>query len=361
MTSPLAVGSLRGRWGIGVRGHSVREPYEVSPLAVGSLRGKRIVSRAPWKRAVAAAIVALACGGEPATAPPGAAVTPQAAVVIEPPRLRVGDVAAIEVVVVTPIGYRVYPVKPPASVPGLWLLDAIASPIETDAARQLQRTRIRVRARETGSFEWPALRVEIEDTSGARSELVTAARPIEIVSVLPSLPARALPFSYRMPAAGDDATGSLWAAGAGSLGTLALLSLFAIARRARQRARIRSGEAARIAASEPWVEALAAFAAARRDADANWRRAGGLGARALRRYLARRFGVAAESLATEEMSAIAKPFGAGSRWPSALECLRAFDAERFRAQSDASAAAQVCAALDVAQRFVEASIPPERR
>lgn len=311
------------------------------------------------KRALAAAIVALACSGEPVTAPPSTPVTPQAAVVIEPPRLRVGDVAAVDVVVVTPPGHRVHPVKLPSSVRGFWLLDASALPAETGDGRQLQRTRIRVRARETGSFEWPALRVEIEDASGARSELVTAARPIEIVSVLPSFPYRVQPFSYRMPAAGDDATGSLWAAAAGSLGTLALLSLFAIARRTRQRVRTRKRDAARIAESQPWVETLAALAAARTDTDSNWRRAGGLGARALRRYLAHRFGVAALSLTTEEMSAIAKPFGVGSRWPSALECLRDFDAERFRAQSDASAAAQVRAALDAAQRFVEASIPPD--
>jgi hypothetical protein len=319
------------------------------------------VSGALLKRALAAAIVALACGSEPAAAPPSAPVTPRAAVVIEPPRLRVGDIAAIDVVVVTPPGHRVHPVKPPASVPGLWLLDATVLPTETDAARQLQRTRIRVRARETGSFEWPALRVEIEDASGERSALVTAARPIEIVSVLPSFPERVEPFSYRMPAAADDPTGSLWAALAGSLGTLALLALFAIARRTRLRARARTSEAARIAESQPWVEALVALAAARSESDANWRCAGGHGARALRRYLTRRFGVAAGSLTTEEMSAIARPFGAGSRWPSALECLRDFDAERFRAQSDASAIAQVHAALDAAQHFVEATIPPERR
>ena len=313
------------------------------------------------KRALAAAIVALACSGDPVTAPPRTPVTPGAAVVIEPPRLRIGDVAAIDVVVVTPPGYRVHPVKPPTSAAGLWLLDATALPAETSDGRQLQRTRIRVRARETGSFEWPALRVEIEDASGARSELVTPARPIDIVSVLPSFPERVEPFPYRIPVAGEGATGSLWAAAAGSLGTLALIGLFAIARSTRQRVRTRKREAARIAQSEPWVEALAALAAAHRDADANWRDAGGLGARALRRYLARRFGVAAESLTSEEMLAIAKPFGAGSRWPSALACLHDLDAERFRAQSDAGAAAQVCAALDAAQRFVEASIPPERR
>jgi len=314
------------------------------------------------KRAFGAAIVALACGGEPATAPPSMPVTPQAAVVIEPPRLRVGDVAAIDVVVVTPTGYRVHPVKPPSSVPGLWLLDATSLPAEASEGRQLQRTRIRVRARETGSFEWPALHVEIEDASGVRSELVAAARPIEVVSVIPTLPEHVVePFSYRTPTPSDSGNGSLWAAAAGSLGTLALLSLFAIARRMRQRARTRSSEAARIAEPEPWVEALAALTAARSDTDKNWRHAGGSGARALRRYLARRFGVAAESLTSEEMTAIAKPFGVGSRWPSALECLRDFDAERFRAQSDASAAAQVCAALDAAQRFVEASIPAERR
>ncbi len=314
------------------------------------------------KRALAAVIVALACSGEPAPTPPRAPVTPQAAVVIEPPQLRVGDVAAIDVVVVTPPGFRVYPLKPPSSVPGLWLLDANTRPADVDADRQLQQTRIRVRARETGSFEWPALRIEIEDASGTRSELVTAARPIEIVSVLPNFPERAgEPFSYRLPIPSNDGSGSLGAAAAGSLGTLALIALFAIARRARRQTRARSSEAARIAASEPWVEALAALTAARSSADANWRQAGGLGARALRRYLTRRFGVAAESLTSEEMAAIERPFGAGSRWPSALECLHDFDVERFRAHGDVSAAAQVRTALDAARRFVEASMPEERR
>jgi len=313
------------------------------------------------KRAFAAVLVALACSGEPAAVPPETPVTPQAAVLIEPPRLRVGDVASIEVVVVTPPGHRVHPLKPPASVPGLWLLDAEALPAETSGARAVRRTRIRVRARETGSFEWPALRVEIEDASGARSELVTAARPIEIVSVLPSFPERVEPFSYRMPAADRDARAPLWAAAAGSLATLALLSLIAIARRARQRSRIRAAAAAGIAAYQPWVEALAAIATARDAADADWRRAGGLGACALRRYLARRFGVTAESLTTEEIAAIPRPLRAGSQWPAALACLRDFDAERFRAQGDASATARVRSALEATQRFVEASIPPEAR
>ncbi len=288
-------------------------------------------------------------------------MTPQAAVAIEPPRLRVGDVAAVEVLVVTPPGYRVHPLKPPASVAGLWLLDAEALPVEADGARQLQRTRIRVRAREAGSFTWPALRVEIEDASGTRSELFTAARPLDIVSVLPSLPERVEPFSYRMPAADRSAIAPLWAAAAGSLGTLALLAVLALARRARQRSRTRAAAAAAVAASQPWVDALASLAAARGEAGADWRRSAGAGAGALRRYLARRFDVAVESLTTEEIAALTPPLRAGSRWPLALACLRNFDAERFRAQSDAGATAQLRAALDAAQRFVEASTPPEAR
>jgi len=47
------------------------------------------------KRAFAAVLVALACSASPHGSA-GNAVTPQAAVLIEPPRLRVGDVASIE-------------------------------------------------------------------------------------------------------------------------------------------------------------------------------------------------------------------------------------------------------------------------
>ena len=44
--------------------------------------------RSPMRSAIVAAIVALACGGEPVAVPPAAPVTPQAAVVIDaaPPR-----------------------------------------------------------------------------------------------------------------------------------------------------------------------------------------------------------------------------------------------------------------------------------
>jgi hypothetical protein len=301
-----------------------------------------------------------ACSGEPA--PPQAPATPvakQAVVVIEPPKLRVGDVAVIEVAVVTPPGHAVHPVKPPPSVPGLWLLDAVALPVETDGARQVHRTRIRVRAREAGSHEWPAQRVEIEDANGVREELVAEVRAFEVVSVLPDFSERVEPCSYRLPSAKRDAVAPLWAAAAGSLATLALLGAFAVVRRARRRTRERDAAAAQSAASKPWVEALAALDTARATRD--WRDAGGIGARALRRYVARRFALAAESLTSEEFAAVAQPFGAGSRWPAALECLRDFDAERFRAQSDADATAQLHAALDAAQRLVEASIPPEAR
>jgi hypothetical protein len=303
--------------------------------------------------------LALACSGEPATKSPPVPLTKQAVVVIEPPRLRVGDVAVIEVAVVTPPGYRVHPVKPPGSVPGLWLLDAETLPLAVDGARQVQRTRIRVRARETGSHEWPAQRVEIEDSGGAREELVAAARPFEIVSVLPTFPERAEPFSYRMPSERASAVLPLWAAAAGSLATLALLGTFVLARRARARARDRNATAARRAAAQPWIEALTALDAAR--SERAWRSAAGIGARALRRFIARRFEVGSESLTTEEFADLAPPFGAGPRWPVALACLRAFDAERFRGASEESAASQVRAALEAARQFVEASIPPEFR
>lgn len=312
------------------------------------------------KRVFFALALSIACSGESATpSAPVTSVAKQAVVVIEPPKLRVGDVAVIEVAVVTPPGHTVHPVKPPPSVPGLWLLDAEALPIEVNGARQVQRTRIRVRAREAGSHAWPAQRVEIEDARGTREELVAEARPFEVVSVLPNFSERVEPFSYRLPSAERDRVAPLWAAAAGSLATFALLGAIALLRRARRLSRERAAIAAQIAATKPWIEALAALDAARATQD--WRDAGGVGARALRRYVARRFELAAESLTSEEFAAVAQPFGAGSRWPAALECLRDFDAERFRAQSDANAEAQVRAALDAAQRFVEASIPAEAR
>ena len=61
----------------------------------------------------------------PRRAPPAA---PLATLVLEPPRIRLGDVAVLELAVITPPGHAPRPLRPPQELPGLWLLDAEALP-----------------------------------------------------------------------------------------------------------------------------------------------------------------------------------------------------------------------------------------
>jgi hypothetical protein len=311
--------------------------------------------------AVALGVLALACSGEPAAPPPATPVALQAAVAIEPPQIRVGDVAEVEISVVTPPDHRVPPVRPPAAVDGVWLLGAEALPVVADGARLVHRTRIRIRARETGSFVWPAVAVQVEDASGARTSLATQERPFAIVSMLPLAPERVDPFSYRTPA--TTATGlSPWlAAAAGGAATLATLALGLVAVRLRRRARDRAATRAELQATRPWVEAVAALEAARALDTSAWREAGGAGAQALRRYVARRYGIPAiEACPSEELAGVRPPpLLLTARWREALACLHALDADRFRGLATPDAAAQTQRALDAAAAWVRATVPSD--
>jgi hypothetical protein len=299
---------------------------------------------------LAAACRAAAQGPE-AVAPLG----PRATVAIEPPRLRLGEVAAVEILVVTPPEHRVHPVVLPESVPGLWLLDAETEPQERSAERWTQRTRVRVRAREVGPTAWPALRIDVDGPEGERTELETDARPLEVVSVLPDFPDRTATFPYRIPEA-DASRGPSWTAAAGGAAAALLgVAAIALARRAR-RAR------ARAAAESPRAPEARSAALAELDAalaGGDWREAAGGAGLALRRYVTRRFGAPLSFRTTEEAEALAAPFGLSTRWPALLGVLRALDAARFRPDAGREAAGAARAAIADARRWVEGSAPPD--
>jgi hypothetical protein len=168
-----------------------------------------------------------------------------------------------------------------------------------DRARQLQRTRIRVRASR------PALSngrrcASRSKTRAARGRTRHGGAAVEIGRCCRASRARHLPVSgacHQTPRRRLGRRGGCSAR---------RRSPDRITRRRRSRA-----DAQR--PPRPWVEALAALDTARAEDD--WRRAGGIGARALRRYVARRFDLAAESLTREEFAGLAQPFGAGSRYP----------------------------------------------
>ncbi|MEB2346753.1 MAG: hypothetical protein OZ948_18685 [Deltaproteobacteria bacterium] len=315
--------------------------------------------------AVALLAFALACTGEErpqagAAAPP----TPQATVVIEPPQLRVGDVAVVEVAVATPPDHALRPLAPPdaAALGPLWLLDAEALPVEKQGQRWTHRTRLRVRAREIGSGTWPALALELIGPEGERTRLETAPRPFEVVSILPRFPNRLVPFPLRRPGGSAPGPSPLVAAAGGAAAALAAVAAVALLRRSRRRSAARAAraaEAAARAAGAPWQEALSELAAAARASDTDWREAADRCATALRRYATRRWGFAIECRTTEELAALAPPFALALRWPTALAWLQELDALRFRPGDAADAAARVRRLAGDAQRWVAESIPRE--
>jgi hypothetical protein len=189
---------------------------------------------------LSAALLASACGQPP----PGAPVEPRAAWLLDPPQVRVGDVAMLERLVVTPPGWTVVPFQPAQAPAGFWLLDAEALPPERLASRWLHRTRLRIRARELGRFEWPAGTAEVEAPDGEKLRLALDAHPLEVVSLLSETPDRLTPFGVR-PARG---AGAIAAGGgcAGAFGSLAALGVILLVARAARAARPRE-----LAAGEP--------------------------------------------------------------------------------------------------------------
>ena len=295
----------------------------------------------------------LACSAEPG-APGPPPPTPRAAVVLEPPSVEVGRVAQLEIAVVTPPGQRVKPPPTPAEVPGFWVLDQEVLPVEQLPGRWIHRSRVRLRAREVGRFAWPALEVELEDAAGALSTLALEERPLEVVSVLPELPERLTPFGLAAPRPRSGG-GSLAPAAAGALLALAGVGAAGLLRR-----RAAARRAARARAAPPpapaWDEARLGLDAALEALAADPAGAADRAARALRRYMARRFGADAVARTTEELAALRPPYGARSWWPPFLEILRTLDAARF---PPAPARERLGDALRRAGRFVEDSTPPE--
>ena len=272
--------------------------------------------------------------------------------VLEPPRVAVGQVVQLEIAVVTPPGQRVEPPPVPGDVPGFWVLDQEALPVERLPGRWIHRSRVRLRARQVGRFTWPALRVQVEDAAGHASELALEERPLEVVSVLPEFPDRLAPFGLAAPA--PAAGGSvLVPAAAGALLALAGVGAVALLRRRRagRRARARALPPARA-----WDEAQRSLDAALECLASDPAAAADRAAFALRRYMARRFGANAVARTTEELTALAPPYGARSAWPPFLEILRELDAARF---PPAPARERLGDALRRAKRFVEESMPPE--
>jgi len=301
---------------------------------------------------LAAALFATACSEAPAPAP----VEPRAAWLLDPPQVRVGEVATLERLVVTPPGWTVAPFQASEAPAGFWLLDAAALPPERLASRWIHRTKLRIRARELGRFEWPAGTAEVEAPGGVKRQLALDAHPLEVVSVLTDAPDHLTPFGVR-PLPETGARSLLAAAAAGAFGSLATLAIALLVVRRR---RARAGQPReQTAGVPPDTRAHAALVGAREMLAADPRAAADAASTALRHFLRERFGVPAPARTSEELAALTPPFALSTRWLGVVALLRSLDAERFAPPAESpDGMDRLAPLLDAAEAFVRHSLPP---
>jgi len=315
------------------------------------------VTRGPGVALLCAGLVACS-GAEPLdpvepTAPAGT----RAALVFEPPRVAVGEVTRVEIAVTTPPGHRVRPPAPPDALDGVWVIGIEPPQLDKQPGRWVHRMQVRLRAREVGSFRWPASRVAVEAPDGQVREIELEERPFEVVSVFPEFPQQLTPFGLEAPPTREDAGVPALVAGAAGAG-LALAGVAAVALVRRRRAQTRrAGDPSRSALPPSWEEAQRALDSARAELDSDPVAAADRASAALRRYVTRRFGPDAVVRTTEELAAARPPRGARSRWPTFIELLQRLDAARFRGNAVERAA--LATLLDDVGGFVLDSIPPE--
>ena len=315
-------------------------------------------SRGP-RLAVWLLTAALACAEsgeeEPRYAAPARA---RAALVLEPPLVAVGELASLDLVVVTKPGQAVAPKDLPGKVPGFWLLEREPAAVVKEPARWLHRTRLRLRAVEVGRFEFPGGSVEVQSPEGASAVLHYDALPLEVTSVLPAHAARTSPYGIRtLPFATGSPRGGVTAFAAGALLALASVGLVALARRRLAAREEPEPETASVTPS--WVRARAQLDAARAALDTSPRRSLDLASAALREYAVRRFGGDATVRTTEELAASQPPFTMTTRWSGFVALLEELDAARF---PPAHAGRETAAALlERVGEFVESAVPKESR
>jgi hypothetical protein len=300
------------------------------------------------------ALALLACGDAPAPPDYAPPTRSRAALLLEPPTLAVGAVAEVVVAVVTPPDHAARPYAPPEAVPGLWLLDTRVDEIEKQGERWVQRTRVRIRAREAGRFEYPGGVVEVEAPDGSVEAIELEPVAVEVVSVLGDGGRRAPYGVRRLPAPSADGSMRLGAFVAGALLALASVGLVSLARR-------RLGERAEPEPVEPpappWEAARAELAAARDVAAADPVTALDRSSGALRRYADGRFRARTLARTTEELGGTDPPFLMTTRWTRFLDLLRRIDGMRLPPERPSSEAA--LALLDESRAFIEESVPQD--
>ncbi len=253
-----------------------------------------------------------------------------ATVVIEPPRIEVGDAFQVEIAVITPPDHQVPTAPVPKAIDGLWILDAERPEVDRQPGRWVHHQRFRARARAVGSFHWPALELAVEGPDGAQHVLSVPARPFSVVSLLAEHPERQSFFSYREPRRPNGSrTGPWLPALVGALFTLGAVGLASWVRRAR------SGETAPAPGGvppPPTGQTAQALAALRRAAAVAGDpvHAANLASLALRDWAAERGRSPELRAATvEELAARPAPPALASRYEGFVALVRELDDLRF--------------------------------
>ena len=320
--------------------------------------------------------LALACSAEETAREPEAAAKPapaaetaaptappaslRATVVLEPPRVEIGDLFTVEVAVVTPPGHHVAPAPVPKAIPGLAIVEASLPSVDREPGRWVHHQLFRARARATGPLRWPALELGVEAPDGTHLRVVAPERPFEVVSLLAEDPERRMPFPFRTPRLHEPGRGPWLPALLGSLATLAALALISGVRRVRRAAQPAVGE---VSAVPPDETAAAAVLAALGRAEAEVGdpvRAADLASEALRSWAAERFRAPRlRSATTEELLREVPPFLLTTRHAALLAVLQALDALRFPPLRE-RAGSELRAALAAARSFVASTMGPAR-
>jgi MYXO-CTERM domain-containing protein len=314
-----------------------------------------------WRRALALGIgllASLGCDAGPVTDEPAQDTALRARASVEPPEIRIGERAVLEIVVASPPDRRLLPFATPESPTGFEVLAVEVLPVEERSVGWLHRTRVQLRARDVGSFAWPQMNLELVDANGATTTVSLPHLPLRVRSILPAYPGRSEPFGARGAPKRTDA--EPWPVGIaiGAAFSLILLGLAALTLRRRRRRALPEhtplGEPA-------WTEALRTLGLAGPGAEPA--DAANAMVATLHRYMLRRFGAAQKALTSEELADVTPPFAATSRWPTFVSLLRDLDALRFgprgHAESRTTDSARIEALRDRARAFVADSTPPE--
>jgi hypothetical protein len=321
---------------------------------------RRVAPRLARAAAIAASALACGQGDAPRYAAPA---QERAALVLEPPQVALGGVADVVLTVVTHPGASIAPAEAPGGLQGLQLVEREVQPVQKEASRWLHRTRLRIRAVDVGTFEFPGGEVAGESAEGAALAIPYAALPIEVASSLGGGPERRTPFGLRrLPAARVGGAGAALAFATGAAVALGGVGVVALARRRRAERRAQQlAAASEVPGTPAWEIARAALDLAGAQQEADPRAALDAASRALRRYAAARYDADIPPRSVEELRVAQPPYLMTTRWSGFVDLLAALDVARFAPRPAAERAARASELLRAARSFVDETTPPEAR